>query len=102
MKEIKILVEQIEDELEDAEKYAKAALYHKHIDPDMSRMYAELSRQELNHSEMLHGFAVKMIKLQREKGVESPPAMQAVWDWQHERMVEHTNKIKLLLNGING
>ena len=100
MKEIKILVEHIEEELEDAEKYAKAALYYKHFDPDMSRMYAELSRQELNHSEMLHTQAVKLIKQQHEKGVQSPPAMQAVWDWEHERMIEHTSKIKALLNGL--
>ena len=100
MKEIKILVEHIEEELEDAEKYAKAALYYKHFDPDMSRMYAELSRQELNHSEMLHTQAVKLIKQQHEKGVQSPPAMQAVWDWEHERMIENTSKIKALLNGL--
>ena len=100
MKDIKIIVEQIEEELEDAEKYAKSALYYKHLDSDMSRMYAELSRQELNHSDILHTQAVRMIKLQKEKGIEAPASMQAVWDWQHERMVEHVGKIKALLSGL--
>lgn len=100
MKEIKWLAEQIEEELHDAEKYAKSALYYKHTDPDMSRLCGELARQELNHSDMLHGQAVKLIKAQREKGVEAPPAMQAVWDWQHERMIEHTNQVKMLLSGL--
>lgn len=40
MKTIKILSEQIHEELEDAEKYAKAALYNKHVDGEMSRTFA--------------------------------------------------------------
>lgn len=100
MKEIKWLSEQIEEELEDAEKYAKAALYHKHTDPEMSRTCIELSRQELNHSEILHANAVRLIKEQTEKGVEVPPAMQAVWDWEHKKMIDHTAKVKALLAGM--
>ena len=100
MREIKMLVENIEEELEDAEKYAKAALYHKHTDSEMSRMFADLARQELAHSEILHGHAVRLIRMQREKGTEVPAAMQAVWDWEHERMVEHTTKIKGLIAGV--
>ena len=100
MKEIKMLVENIEEELEDAEKYAKAALYYKHTDGEMSRMFAELARQELAHSEILHTHAVRLIRTQREQGADVPAAMQAVWDWEHERMVEHTSKIKALIAGV--
>jgi hypothetical protein len=100
MKIIKYLSEQIMEELEDAEKYAKAALYNKHTDTELSRMYAELSRQELNHSDMLHTQAVRLIKAEREKGVEPPAAMLAVWDWQHDKMIDHTAKVKHLLSGM--
>lgn len=100
MKSIKILSEQIREELEDAEKYAKAALYNKHLDSELSQVYAELARQELAHSQMLHNQAVRLIKAEREKGVEPPASMQAVWDWQHEKMIDHTAKIKMLLSGL--
>ena len=100
MKEIKWIAESIEEELEDAEKYAKAALYNKHTDPEMSKLCADLAKQELMHSELLHNQAVKLIKAQTDKGVVAPPAMLAVWDWQHERMIEHTAKIKTLLAGM--
>ena len=100
MKEIKWLSERIEEEIDDAEDYAKSALYYKHTDGEMSRICADLARQELNHSEILHAHAVKLIKMQRERGVEAPAAMQAVWDWRHERMIEQTSKVKSLLAGL--
>lgn len=102
MKSIKFLSERISEELEDAETYAKSALYNKHLDTEMSRMFAELARQELNHADILHSHAVRLIKAERDKGIEAPASMQAVWDWQHEKMIDHIAKIKALLSGING
>lgn len=76
MKDIEYLAEYIQEELHDAEKYAKAAFYHKDLNSELSRLYAELSQQELNHSNMLHEQSIKLIKMQREKGVEGHAAMQ--------------------------
>lgn len=54
----------------------------------------------MNHADMLHGHAVRLIKAEKEKGIEAPASMQAVWDWQHEKMVDHIAKIKSLLAGL--
>lgn len=98
MKEIKWLAENIREELEDAEKYAKAALKHKDDNRPLSAALADLARQEIEHSEILHSHAVKIIRDKQAMGVETPVAMQAVWDWEHEHMIEHTAKVKHLID----
>ena len=98
MKEIKYIAERIREELEDAEGYAKHALKYRDTDREMSQALMELSRQELAHSETLHHQAVRLIKKQHESGVIAPAAMQAVWDWEHEHMIEKTAHIKNLLD----
>ena len=102
MKEIKWLAENIREELEDAEKYALKALKWKDDRKDLSQTLAGLSKQELTHSELLHDQAVRLIKEQHDMGVTPPAAMQAVWDWEHERMIEKTAHIRQLLEMLRG
>lgn len=47
---------------------------------------------------MLHAQAVRLINEQRASGVVAPASMQAVWDWEHELMVDKTAKIRALLD----
>ena len=101
MKEIKWLAENIREELHDAEKYAKAALKCKDENRELSHTLADLAKQELSHSEQLHTHAVRLIKARKDSGVNAPAAMQAVWDWEHEHMIEHTIKIKHLLDMLH-
>lgn len=102
MKEIKMLAENIREELEDAEKYAWTALKYKDKDRDLAQTVAGLAKQEITHSELLHEQAVRLIKEQQEKGITPPAAMQAVWDWEHERMIEKTAHVKQLLEMFRG
>ena len=47
---------------------------------------------------MLHAQAVRLIKAQRDAGREIPASMQAVWDWEHEHMVEQQSDIERMLD----
>ena len=98
MKEIKDIVKQIREELEAAERYAKEAAKLKDVRSTDSSTYAELARQELGHVDSLHKMAVRMIEKEKERGQQVPPAMQAVWDWEHEQMIDRVGKIKTLLS----
>ncbi len=98
MKEIKLLVEDIREELEGAEHYAKLAAQYKTDDKALADTYATMASQELNHVDMLHAQAVRLINEQRASGVVAPASMQAVWDWEHELMVDKTAKIRALLD----
>lgn len=97
MKEIKLLVENIREEQNDAEKYAKLALLWKEKDQRLGDMFAQLAKEELTHSARLHEQAVRLIKEQTNAGIKPPEAMQAVWDWEHERMVEEEAEVRAML-----
>lgn len=93
---IKRLSEMIDDELEDAERYAKAALEFKDSHPDLSRAFYSLSQQEMEHMNILHGQVVNEInEYKRTKG-EPPTAMQAVYDYIHQKHIEEAAEVKTL------
>ena len=101
MKEIKDIVKELRDELSGAKHYAERAVMLKDVDSSAANMYADMARAELGHVDKLHSFAVKLINAQKAKGVEAPEAMQAVWDWEHELMMDKTARIHTLLNMVN-
>lgn len=98
MMEIKEIVEDIWEELEGAEHYAMKAIKEKGMDTNAMNKYAEMSRQELAHVDNLHKMAVDMINKHKAAGHEAPAAMQAVWDWEHDKMMRRAAKIRAMLD----
>lgn len=96
MKIIKILSKKIEEEMHDAEEYAKLAVMYRSEYPEVSDTFLNLSRQEVSHANMLHIQAERMIKEYRDNNNEVPEAMQAVYDWEHERMIDGMARIKTM------
>ena len=60
--------------------------------------YATMAAQELNHVDMLHVQVVKIIQAYRDEHGAPPEAMMAVWNWEHDGMVDKTAKIRALLD----
>ena len=102
MKIIKNIVENIREEMEGAEHYAKLATQYKDEDRALADTYCKLADAELSHVDALHSQAVRLIRDQKEKGVEVPAAMQAVWDWEHEKMVDGVARIKAMIAMYKG
>lgn len=103
MKLIKCLVEDINEELEGAEHYAKLATQYKDEDRELADVYAKLANVELEHVNALHGQVVRIIKSWKAaNGQEPPAAMQAVWDWEHEKAVDTTARVKTMLEMYRG
>lgn len=94
MKELKIIVEKIKEEVVDAEEYAKLALQYKEKDKELAAAFSNLSGQELTHADILHGQAVRLIQARKDP---APVSMQAVWDWEHEKYIERVAKVRALL-----
>ena len=95
---IKELVGHIESELKDADEYADLALHYMDDDHTLSDMYRTLANEEINHAHKEHEQAVRLINAYKRDGNEPPAAMIAVWDWEHDRMVEHESDIKVKLS----
>ena len=94
MKIIEKVMDDIEEELEGSERYAKDAIYYKEENPALAKIYYELSLEEMRHVDMLHGRIVELIeKHRREKG-EPPAAMMAVYEHLHKKNIEWANEIK--------
>lgn len=91
MKEIKKISEQIDAELEDAEKYLKCAFKNKESNPILADMYYDLSVAEMGHVTILHEASVRLIN--EYKG-QIPEGMQTLYDYLHDRHIKWARKIK--------
>ncbi len=100
MKEIKMLAGHIREEMNDAETYAKLALRYKDDDRSLSQTFEKLAEQELDHADMLHAQASRLIKERKENGETPPVAMSAVWSWEHENMMDCVARVKVLLSEL--
>lgn len=102
MKIIKMLVEQIEEEATGAEDYAKKAMEYKEEDKVLADTYAKLAEVELQHVDLLHAQVVRIIKAWQAKGNETPPAMEQIYSWQHEKQIDHIARVRVMLNMYAG
>ena len=94
MKIIKIISEQIENELDSSEKFIKMAVEHKQSFPSISQVFYNLSLEKLNNIKVLHDQVVKIIKNYRNTEGEPPAPMMAIYNYMHERHINKTNAIK--------
>lgn len=97
MKTIAIIADDIRDELEGAEHYAKLATQYKMTDKALADTYFAIASQELAHVESFHAQVARIIKDERAAGHEPPPGMMDVWNFEHERHIDSVAKIKMLL-----
>lgn len=98
MQMIRKLSEMIEEELDDAEKYAKGALKNREENPTLAKTFFDLSTDEMRHANLLHGEVTRCIEQYKREHGDMPEAMRAVYDYLHERQIEHAAEVKILQN----
>lgn len=100
MKDMEWLIEQIDEEFDDAENYAWKAMHYKSKDHELSSTCAELSRQELTHAEMLCTQGERMSRKYKDAEEPEHKAMHTVWEWSHKKFLERKHKIRALLTSV--
>lgn len=98
MREIKELVERIDDELAGAKKYAELAQEQRYITPDLSALYESHAYEELHHADELHTEAVIMIKRARAEGEKPTQEMLDRWNEEHKTYISKAAEIKAILS----
>jgi Mn-containing catalase len=96
LKIIKDTCDYIDEELCDAEKYIKRALEVKQDYPELAELFNMLSSEEMKHMQMLHNQVVKLIDNYRKTEGEPPASMLAVYDYLHQKFIDHAKEIKIL------
>lgn len=98
MKLIEKLCGLIDEELGDAEKYAKLALKHKDENAALAKTFYDLSTDELRHMDLLHDQIVQCINdVKREKG-EPPATMTAIYGYLHEKQIDRASAVRAWLS----
>lgn len=94
MKIIRMLSDLIEEEQEDACKYARLALQYKEERPSLAETFYKLSTEEVSHANALHDRVVEIIIEYRKTHGEPPEPMKAVYDYLHEKHIDKATEIK--------
>lgn len=96
MKIIEYFCDRIEEEIEDAKGYAEHALRYKDDYPQQARTLDQLSKEELDHMAKLHKEVGALIEDYRREHGDPPPAMQARYDYLHERFIKWASEVRVL------
>ena len=97
MKIIEKLSDMIEEEIEDAGKYAKCAINYKEEDPALAEMFYKLANGEMEHMKMLHEQVVKKISDYKEKNGDPPQHMLMLYDILHKKHIKNAAEVKGML-----
>ena len=97
MRKLKQIIEYINEELEDANKYADYAMSMKGIDDMACNLALKYAQEERTHADGWHDVVVKEIQnMQAElkaRGQEAPPYMIEMWQDDHKQIMDFASKI---------
>lgn len=98
MKVIKDAIHVMKRELKEADKLAQMAIRYKPLYPAMSEMLATVARQALETATVtMHNRVAAEIKAYKATGKEVPAVMQALWDYEHEQLMDDAAEVELAL-----
>ena len=97
MKILKDLINKANDTMEEIEWYSEKAHHLKTEHKSLADAYIKIAEMHITIYNMLHDKMVMLIDEEKRKGVEVPATMQAIWDYEHEKLVKEFAESKYLI-----
>lgn len=97
---IRQLVEHMNEELDDAKKYAQCAMECRSSRKALSDLYLSLGKEELSHFLRLVDQASQIIEAARQADKAPSAAMMELYNYEHGKVMESYSQIKVLLDSI--
>ena len=94
---IQTLVDRMDDELDGAKRYTELAHKNKMEYPRLADKLIELAEAELSHLKVLHAEVSRIIENVKETKGEAPPDMLAIYNYEHNKQVERSAKIRQMI-----
>jgi hypothetical protein len=97
MKILKDLIEKANDTMEEIEWYAEKAHHLRAEHKSLADAYIKIAEMHVTIYNLLHEKMVMLIEEQKNKGVQVPVSMQAIWDYEHEKLIKEFAEAKYLI-----
>ena len=97
MKILKDLIKKANDTMEEVEFYAEKAHHLRAEHRTLADTYIKLADMHVSIYAMLHERMVALIDEEKKKGVPVPHEMQAIWDYEHEKLIKEFAEAKYLI-----
>jgi hypothetical protein len=97
MKILVNLIEKANDTMEEVEWYAEKAHHIRAEHKALADTYIKIADMHVDIYKMLHDQMVDLIELEKRKGVQPPPEMLAIWNYEHEKLVKQFAEAKFLV-----
>ena len=97
MKILKELIEKASDTMEEVEWYAEKAHMLKTEHKHLADVYIKIAEMHITIYGMLHEKMVSLIEEEKHKGVVPPPAMMAIWEYEHEKLIREFAEAKYMI-----
>ena len=102
MKLIEKLSAMVDEEIEDATKYAKCAVKYKEERPALAKTFYDLSGEEMRHKTILQAEVEAVIQKYRQEHGEPPEKMKPIYDYLHEKQIERAANVRRLQDMYRG
>ena len=98
MKILKNLIEKANDTMEEIEWYAEKAHHLKMDNKPLADTYIKIAEMHVTIYGMLHDKMIMLIDEQKRQGIQAPPSMLAIWDYEHEKLIKEFAESKVLID----
>lgn len=95
---IQKLSDMIEEEMNDAEKYARCALEWKEERPALAEAFFKLANDEMGHATILHDQVANVIADYRKKEGDPPEVMLKLYDILHKKHIDRAASVKGMIS----